>query len=93
MLLEEDVYEAAYPLHDQLVREQDAGDPETWNDRMVRVQASPICRQTLFSTRNCTIIGRSSVTNSVSNQLERSETITANVWRSILRGSDGTIRC
>ena len=43
MLLEEGVYEAAYPLHDQLVREQDAGDPETWNDRMVRVQA---CRST-----------------------------------------------
>jgi len=29
------VYEAAYPLHDQLVPNQDAGEPETWNDRMV----------------------------------------------------------
>ncbi|CAF1322568.1 unnamed protein product, partial [Rotaria sordida] len=34
VLLEEGVYEAAYPLHDQLIREQDAGEPETWNDRM-----------------------------------------------------------
>jgi len=33
--LEEGVYEAAYPLHDQLISEQDAGDPRTWNDRMV----------------------------------------------------------
>ncbi|CAF2544158.1 unnamed protein product [Rotaria sp. Silwood2] len=34
VLLEEGVYEAAYPLHDQLIHEQDAGEPETWNDRM-----------------------------------------------------------
>jgi hypothetical protein len=35
VLLEEGVYEAAYPLHDQLVSNEDAGEPETWNDRMV----------------------------------------------------------
>lgn len=35
VLLEEGVYEAAYPLHDQLIPKQDAGEPETWNDRMV----------------------------------------------------------
>ncbi|CAF3540051.1 unnamed protein product [Rotaria sp. Silwood1] len=34
VLLEEGVYEAAYPLHDQLIRKQDAGEPEAWNDRM-----------------------------------------------------------
>ncbi|UJR37801.1 hypothetical protein I4U23_030492 [Adineta vaga] len=34
VLLEEDVYEAAFPLHDQLISEEDAGEPETWNDRM-----------------------------------------------------------
>jgi hypothetical protein len=37
VLLEEGVYEAAYPLHDQLIHEQDAGEPETWNDRMVGI--------------------------------------------------------
>jgi len=37
VLLKEDVYEAAYPLHDQLIHEQDAGEPETWNDRMVNL--------------------------------------------------------
>lgn len=35
VLLEEGVFEAAYPLHDQLIPEHEAGDPETWNDRMV----------------------------------------------------------
>jgi hypothetical protein len=35
VLLEEGVYEAAYPLHDQLVPDQDASDPANWNDRMV----------------------------------------------------------
>lgn len=35
VLLEDGVYEAAFPLHDQLFREEDAGAPETWNDRMV----------------------------------------------------------
>jgi hypothetical protein len=35
VLLEEDVYEAAYPLHDQLLPKQSAGEPATWNDRMV----------------------------------------------------------
>ncbi|CAF3628792.1 unnamed protein product [Adineta steineri] len=34
VLLEESVYEAAFPLHDQLIRKEDAGEPETWNDRM-----------------------------------------------------------
>ncbi|CAF0898718.1 unnamed protein product [Adineta ricciae] len=34
VLLEEGVYEAAFPLHDQLIDEEDAGEPETWNDRM-----------------------------------------------------------
>ncbi|CAF3789395.1 unnamed protein product [Rotaria magnacalcarata] len=34
VLLEEGVYEAAYPLHDQLIHEEDAGEPETWNARM-----------------------------------------------------------
>ncbi|CAF0899696.1 unnamed protein product [Adineta ricciae] len=33
VLLEEGVYEAAFPLHDQLIQEEDAGEPETWNDR------------------------------------------------------------
>jgi hypothetical protein len=37
VLLEEGVYEAAYPLHDQLIPKQDAGEPETWNDRMVNL--------------------------------------------------------
>lgn len=35
VLLQEGVYEAAYPLHDQLIHEEDAGDSTTWNDRMV----------------------------------------------------------
>ncbi len=37
VLLEEGVYEAAYPLHDQLIHNHDAGESETWNDRMVNL--------------------------------------------------------
>ena len=40
VLLEEGVYEAAYPLHDQLIDKDEAGDHETWNDRMVEEQFS-----------------------------------------------------
>ena len=37
VLLEEGIYEAAYPLHDQLTSVEEAGKPKTWNDRMVNL--------------------------------------------------------
>lgn len=48
VLLEEGVYEAAYPLHDQLVHEEDAGSPEIWNDRMVIIKLT--CLNKLFNS-------------------------------------------
>ncbi len=76
VLLEEGVYEAAYPLHDQLIREEDAGEPETWNDRMVNFYTNKICISFIFVLEIISSLGKiskyiSCTTNSCNQRLLR----------------------
>ena len=79
VLLEEGVYEAAYPLHDQLIPKHDAGEPETWNDRMVSGQYVFLDEKHRLHCRNYIIVGRNLLIFFVFNPFELFVIIMANV--------------
>jgi hypothetical protein len=78
-LLEEGVYEAAYPLHDQLVSNQDADEPSTWNDRMVDLLRKNKTIILLNCFRNYIIVGRDLEIYFVFNRFMQFEIIMVNV--------------